>query len=70
MLLQTHDADARQLDASIQHLDGSGEAPSPCLRVLRLGNSIRSPLRSLFLRTRQLSTPAGDCATLPETRTC
>ena len=27
------------------------QAPSPCLRVLRLGNSIRSPLRSPFLRT-------------------
>ena len=34
------------------------QAPSPCLRVLRLGNSIRSPLRSPFLRTRQLSTAA------------
>jgi hypothetical protein len=44
MLLQTHDADARQLDASIQHLDGSAASAQSVLAGLALGKFHPQPL--------------------------
>ena len=62
MLLQTHDADARQLDASIQHLDGSAASAQSVLAGLALGKFHPQPLAfPLFADVtvvNQLSTPA------------